>query len=252
MSKTALVIPDKETEQIETHLVARNTQEMDAARTQLKEWLTAKIRTVKHEADELAEARDVAIKQKWGNAALKRHADMAVKRLTFYKKVRSAVDAGYTIIPNFPVDLFAIRVNKLKPPATTYSKDTEYDSFGVKTVPAKQLPEGEGRYVDDSPRGQHRERDLFKDDHTKFTRFYFDITAYGEVEFPIACARPIVMAATAEAMALTVFDAIGICPSRGIREDPLIIGQIHRLRSGYGGPQIISFLIAWHVDLKTL
>src|ERR1035438_9209884 len=125
MSETALIIPDKETEELEVHLVARNTEQMNQSRRQLVDWLSAKIKAVKYDAEELAQARDMAIKQKWGNATLKRHADMATKRLSFYEKVRSAVDAGYTIVPNFPVDLFAIRVNKPKPPAVRYTKRSE-------------------------------------------------------------------------------------------------------------------------------
>lgn len=249
---TALALPDKESVEIETHLCARNTEEMNQSRQQLTQWLTAKIRAVKAEAEELAQARDMAIKQKWGNATLKRHADIATKRLSFYEKVRSAVDAGYTIVPNFPVDLFAIRVNQPTPPSLRYSKDNNYQRFDVPPVPVKALTEGEGRYVDSAVIGNTTQRELLNEKKEQFTRYYFDVADYREVEFPISCARPVVMNATAEAMALKVFDAIGICPQRKVRQDPLIIGQIQRKRGGYMGPQIVSFLIAWHIDLNTL
>lgn len=249
---TALALPDQESVEIETHLCARNTEEMNQSRQQLAQWLGAKIRAVKADAEELAQARDMAIKQKWGNVTLKRHADIATKRLAFYEKVRSAVDAGYTIVPNFPVDLFAIRVNKANPPGLRYSKDRDYQRFDVPPVPVKALAEGEGRYVDSTQLGKTSERELLNEKKEQFTRYYFDVTNYQGVEFPISCARPVVMQATAEAMALKVFDAIGICPQRNVRQDPLIIGQIHRKRGGYMGPQIVSFLIVWHIDLNTL
>lgn len=64
------------------------------------------------------------------------------------------------------------------------------------------------------------------------------------------------MNATAEAMALKVFDQIGICqPTRnaGItrKGDPLIIGQILGKREGWS-QKCVSFIIAWHLNLKDL
>jgi hypothetical protein len=70
------------------------------------------------------------------------------------------------------------------------------------------------------------------------------------------------MDATAKAMALKVFDQIGICrPVDHQNErafaasgagDPLIIGQILRRRGTYQGPKVVSFIIAWHLNLNDL
>jgi hypothetical protein len=70
------------------------------------------------------------------------------------------------------------------------------------------------------------------------------------VEFPIAAAQAEVMTATQEAMALKVFDAIGICPPQR-KGDPLIIGQIMMPGTRWSR-KTVSFLIAWHLDLRTL
>lgn len=74
-----------------------------------------------------------------------------------------------------------------------------------------------------------------------------------------AVARPEIMTATAEAMALRLFDQIGICDQnagqhrRRGKGDPLIIGQILMKASKYGDiTKPVNFLIAWHLDLRTL
>lgn len=254
MSEQALVTvaPEPDTEDLQIHLAARNTQEMSLAKQELHAWLTAKIRSCRHDFNELEEARKIAVERKWASTALRNQAANAKNRLKFYGKVLTAVNAGYTIVPNFPVDLFAIRVEKGKPVSKTYTKTSEYSGFGVKPVAPLSLPEGVGRYVDDNLRGQHIEYPEVDAKGNKLTRYYFKTTAYGDMAFPLACARPVVMNATAEAMALKVFDAIGICPNRTKREDPLIIGQVRRKRTGWQGDQIISFLIAWHLDLRTI
>jgi hypothetical protein len=253
MSETTLVVPEREIEELEVHLAARNTVEMDAARVQLKEWLTLKIRAVKQDKEELEQARDMAIKQKWGNSALRNQAAKAAQRLTFYQKVRSAVDAGYTIVPNFPVDIFAIRMDRNKPVAKTYVDTGYYNPMPTAPdVIPKALPEGEGRYVANEPTGERRTEPFKVEGKSDQIKAFFKTTGYAEVEFPVTCARPVVMNATAEAMALKVFDAIGICPARTIRRDPLIIGQIRMRESQWNDTQLVSFLIAWHLDLRTL
>lgn len=251
-STTALSIPDKAIEELEVHLVARSTDEMNQCRSQLTDWLSAKIRSVQAEVDELVQARDMAIKQKWGNAALKRHVTLATKRLTFYEKVRAAVAAGYTIVPNFPVDMFAVRTKRNHPRSSratsTYSQDSA--SRNAPDVKPEILPVGEGRYVSPTPIGEKGHYQYNDDKGKTVTEYYFDTTDFSEVEFPIETARPLVMNAAAEAMALKCFDAIGICHETR-NEDPLIIGQVLTEPNTWRQKRV-SFLIAWHLDLRTL
>jgi hypothetical protein len=47
-----------------------------------------------------------------------------------------------------------------------------------------------------------------------------------------------------------VFDTIGICPPQR-KGDPLIIGQI-MMPGPRWNRETVSFLIAWHLDLRTL
>jgi len=75
-------------------------------------------------------------------------------------------------------------------------------------------------------------------------------TDFQEVVFPLVAARPEIMGATADAMGLKVFDAIGICPP--VRKgDPLIIGKIYGQGPNWNRKEV-SFLIAWHLDLRVL
>jgi hypothetical protein len=80
-------------------------------------------------------------------------------------------------------------------------------------------------------------------------------TEFNEAEFPVMAAHPVVMEATARARDMNVFDQIGICPPtrRRGKGDPLIIGQIIETMPKWGEPpKVISFLIAWYLDLRTI
>jgi hypothetical protein len=71
------------------------------------------------------------------------------------------------------------------------------------------------------------------------------------MEFPLAIAHPLVMDATAAAMALKIFDRIGVVNNRNqSRGDPIVLGQITR-KDGYS-TKTASFLIAWYLDPRTL
>ena len=61
------------------------------------------------------------------------------------------------------------------------------------------------------------------------------------------------MDATAAAMAMKIFDRIGVVPQtrrKGYRGDPIVLGQITR-KEGWQ-TKTASFLIAWYLDPRTL
>src|SRR5882724_3284680 len=90
--------------QTSVHLVARNPVEMAQAKSSLQDFLTLKIHQCDTEAKELFDAYEVALKNKWRHSTLRNHGNQATKRGDFYRKVKMAVEAGYTLVPNFPVD----------------------------------------------------------------------------------------------------------------------------------------------------
>jgi hypothetical protein len=78
-------------------------------------------------------------------------------------------------------------------------------------------------------------------------------TGWEDIEFQLAIAHPLVMDATAAAMAMKIFDRIGVVPQtarNGYRGDPIVLGQITR-KEGYS-TKTASFLIAWYLDPRTL
>jgi hypothetical protein len=246
-------IPTQPVESV--HLVATNPQQMASAQANLATWLRTKRDSMLTEAVELESARDEAKRHKWKTSAFNSAIVKARKRHIFYQKTLEAVLAGYTIIPNFPIDIFAIRVTRDEP-LSGQQYNTGYRSADYR----RELPDiaeaGVGEYKSVKPEGYRHSEEKKKQDGTAITYNYFTPTDLAEVEFPFTVARPEIMTATAEAMTLRVFDEIGICPqskrARG-KGDPLIIGRIVIKPEPFAEPSIAaSFLIAWHLDLRTL
>jgi hypothetical protein len=235
------------------HLVARNPQQMAAAQADLTAWLQNKRSSVLADIHELETARDEAKRHKWKTSSFTNAICKFRKQHDFYQKILEAVIAGYTIVPNFPIDIFAIRVNR------TWAATPEQYGGGSRASYLAEtpdiLPAGEGEYKSPKPDGFHYTRDEKQGDKVT-TKHYFASTNMQDCEFPFTVARPEIMTATAEAMALRVFDQIGICPKENSRRgkgDPLIIGQIAMSVGTYGyALKAVNFLIAWHLDLRTL
>lgn len=253
----ALAVQNTDPISSSVHLVARNPVEMQNAQADLAVWLRNKLTEVEIEIRELNAALIEARENGWATSALTRQRNKAVGQEVFYFKVLTAVEAGYTIIPEFPIDVFAIRVTRRgvrAPDATSRS------SYGYPNIP-NERPDvarvGEGEYknpVQLVRQGEYKEVIDGKEVTTRFTQA---AEFQGEIVFPLRAARPVVMNATAEAMSLKVFDQIGICQptrdavtaSRG--SDPLIIGQILGRREGWS-QKCVSFIIAWHINLNDL
>lgn len=254
MTENSLVLPD-----VPMKLAARDAQQMEASRNFLITWFEKRIAEEAASGDELEAAYNSAIKHKWAVKALRNQLNKAAKRVSFYLKAKAAVEAGFTLVPNFPIDLFAIRVTQAHPTPQIESTTSNWWP-SVSDEQPKQEPMGKGGYV--SPRqtiSQWNEPET--DSNGKaITRRYTQVEEFREIDFPVTVAHPIVMDATAQAMGMKLFDSIGICQDTqasrraGRRKgDPLVIGRIYMPRTnGYGDPKAISFLIAWHVDLRAL
>jgi hypothetical protein len=239
-----------QTQKSAVHLVARNPVEMQTAQADLAEWLRRKIDSFDPEITDLNASINEAKKNNWSVAALTRQRNKEVARQEFYAKVLAAVEAGYTIVPEFPVDLFAIRVSREFPQndRTTVTASS-YGPAPVYREKPDVLAAGEGSYVSPWPQVERGTYEEQKGEQLVKYKFA-EPTEFSEVVFPLRAARPEVMNATAEAMALQVFDQIGICPAER-KADPLIIGQILGKKEGYS-QKCVNFLIAWHLNLNEL
>lgn len=231
------IIPAKQNRDLE--LTATIPQEMVESQTQLIEWCNIKVASIQADVKELEQAVDHAVKSKWSASALRNQLAKAKKTLIYYVKVREALNEGYYIVPNFPVQLFAIRTKKEEPQGySTYWWAThEQDS--------QQLQQGEGEYRNPFPVIQ---RTKSKDEQGRESVESYPV-AWGDVEFPITMAKPVIMQATSRAMALQIFDEIGVFPPTK-KEDPVIIGRI-KLKHG-GISKTVSFMIAWHLNTNQI
>lgn len=235
-------------------LTATTPLEMQQAQSELIEWCEKKIAAMRHDTAELSENVAIAIKNKWKVSTLKRHAELSSKRVTFYEKIKAALEAGYCIVPNFPVTLFAIRTDKDKP-AALLSTGEHYRKPGfIKEQEAKILPAGEGEYHSHLPVvcEEHID-DVIKQSGTKMQVWSSQATDWNDVDFPINMAKPRIMEATSRAMAMKVFDELGILPDPHPKKDPLIVGHIiDPTPRGYGQNKFITFIVAWHLNVRDI
>jgi hypothetical protein len=223
-------------------VVARNPTEMVTAQSRMIEWATAKIAEKQEEATELQENYEIAVKNKWRSGTLKKHAQKAVKKVEYYEKVKAALEAGFFIIPNMDLDVFAMRTTRKNP--TKKGSNSKWQNRDQATIANKM---GEGRYVDPTPseavevyKEKNKEGQLVK-------KGYYYADEFKDVMHPFQLAKPQVLDATGRAMALKIFDDIGIVPRRR-GGDPMVIGRVIH-REGYND-HAISFLITWFVDTR--
>lgn len=220
-------------------LSATLPSEMVLAQNQLIDWCKNKIGIVRAESNELKEAYDIAFDKKWNSVVLKKHYLKSVKKISYYEKILSALEAGYYIIPNFQIDLFAIKTDRDNPKSTmSYWADHRQE--------ARELAIQEGEYKNPFPRVSRHSRTL-SDGKEKTWSTADD---WKDINFPISMAKPFIMEATSKAMALKIFDEIGIVPHER-KEDPIIIGRIFIKENNYKTKRV-SFMIAWHLNTNVL
>lgn len=228
-------------------LTASLPGEMVQSQQTLIAWMDKKIAVCAEEEKELFEAYEHAKKQAWKWTVIKRHADLARKRTEYYIKIKAALENGYYIVPNFPIELFAIRTDKKNP-----LKMISIYQWGnsQRQQSAMELPAGKGEYKNPRPitDSQDHER-MLKDGKTDVVTNYW-AEDWQEIEFPITMAKPEIMELTSRAMALEVFDQIGILPGVRKNDDPVIIGQI--IRKFGNQTKIVSFMIAWHLNTNMI
>jgi hypothetical protein len=220
-------------------LTATLPQEMVESQMQLLCWCDNKILVIKADIKELAEAVDIATSNKWNTQALKNQLTKARKSIVYYEKVKAALNEGYYIVPNFPVQMFAIRTKQKDPKGYSSSWWAEIKQD------AQQLPQGEGEYRNPFPL---LERQTDKDAQGKETHGVYPI-CWDELQFPITMAKPVIMQATSRAMALEIFDEIGVFPPTK-KEDPVIIGRVNLNHKGM--KRTVSFMIAWHFNTNQI
>lgn len=235
-------------------VLATSPADMEAGQRSLILWAARKIQALKVELGDAQAQHQECVTKGW-NAAGWRGAMLRLeKRATFYRKIKGALEAGYYIVPPFPIDVFAIRTSRAAPKSMDSENRDNHDQR------AMILSEGEGRYVDPKPvRESYVETENRTVNHRTGEKAdvpvkYFYATEFNEVDFPFKLARAEIKEATAKAMRLKIFDRLGILP-RVRKPDPIVCGQIlvpNKPHYQYAEPEAITFFVAWWLDTKTL
>jgi hypothetical protein len=228
--------------------IALNPLEMEKAQRSLILWCARKIQSVKEEAKEANEQLEQAITNKWNSSGWKRQCMKLDRKAEFYRKIKAALEAGYYIVPPFPIDIFAIRTKAETPKAMTSGHRDNHD----------QLPQvlsiGEGRYVD--PKPVRESYVTSESDHKggskQVTKYW--ASEFSEFEFPFKLARGEILQATHSAMQKKIFDQMGVLP-RTRAPDPVVCGQIlypDQKLYRFGQNKAVTFFVAWWLDTRTL
>src|SRR5580704_4500319 len=84
-------------------VIATSPKDMEAGQRSLILWAARKIQSVKTEIDEIQGQLRLAIEHKWSTTAWRSQLLKQERRAEFYRKVKMALEAGYYIVPPFPL-----------------------------------------------------------------------------------------------------------------------------------------------------
>ena len=229
-------------------VIARNPAEMQVAQQKLCEWAAGQVEKSLAELREMEDSLAQAKKSKWRTTGFVTNLRYARERFNYYTKVKAALDAGYVIVPNFDLDIFAIRTTKFRPKSESTSgrwgKPTPMEFENNSDRPVL----GDGEYRDPWPQLTHTVETITKKDGTTHQENYAESGDWRDVDFPYKLAKPQILTDTSKAMACMIFDKIGVTPHRRVRnQDPMIVGQI-TCKGRPSQEKDISFLITWWVD----
>lgn len=243
-------------------LVALTPQDVPAAQTEIARWCHARIVELGGELREARQnLRDVKRLMLGSPKAWQNVVKRTTAKMIYYAKIQAAVRLGYLIVPNFPTEIIAVRVNRSAPRAI---EGEVWPREINEAQPELNLPPGAGRYVDET----NPHRDLSYDAQIKNAagqlitqrKRWMRVDTYDEtVDFPASLVKPIILEATERALALKLFDRVGVAHGNGTvslkrrKSDPIVIGHIidgsqpkSKWMQDY--PKYTSFFIAWWLD----
>lgn len=229
-------------------VIALDQPGLEASHAKMIEWALAAQRQVRSEIAEDTAALEVAKTRKWATKPFSSRITRLERRVEFYQKIELALRAGYVLVPNFEMTAFAVRTDAKSPRGGIRSG--KWNNF---VQSAKLLPAGAGRYIDPNP-FVHTEESTVPDGKggTKDVVQQWPTGLDDEISFPMTMARPSLMTRAGEAMALKIFDEVGVAVDtrrRGGRGDPILMGYIGNPRDSRPG---VSFFLGWSFDPSVL
>lgn len=244
MNENAVAVPTVVDEPMDFTVFATNPADMVGAQRSMILWCARKIQSEKVEMAEAQTNLDAAKANKWSPVAWTKQVRLRLDKIEFYKKLKAALEAGYYIVPPFPVDTFAIRVKEGAQPKRHW-EEGKWNRFEHE---ASVLPAGTGKYVSPIPSRETAQLPKKKSDGTMVSVTHQRADKFVGVDFPFKLAKAEIMEATRAAMALKVFDRMGMLPAMRA-PDPIICGEI---KIPHHKGQVVTFFVSWWLDTKTL
>lgn len=230
-------------------VMASTPTEMVNAQSQLLAWFVNKIEACKAELKESEENLELAKSRKLRTAGWASIVDKNKRAVSYYEKAHSALTEGYCIVPDFPIDIIAIRTSASKP-RKNYSEST----WGVARVndQVTNSPEiGKGEYVSPQALVEHNHyiTDGKEGEKPKKT-LTAEAIGFLPPDFPYKLVKPRILDDMGRAMALKIFDEIGVVRKPVRSPDPIVVGRV--IRKIGNSHKTLSFLISWWVDSRDL
>ncbi len=228
-------------------VIATSPTEMERAQKSMILWAARKIQAIKIEIAEAKEQFAQCVAHKWATTAWRSQITKHERHAEFYRKIKAALEAGYYIVPPFPIDVFAIRTAAASPKPMKRRHRDNHDQR------AQVLPIGAGRYVDSKPHRSSWEQSVKQTDGTTKGVTYYYADEFKDVGFPFRLARAEIREATDKALRLGVFDEIGVLP-RVRAPDPVVCGRIidPTKPQNYHDRKAVTFFVAWWLDTKDI
>jgi hypothetical protein len=229
-------------------LVALTPSDMKVAQQQLGEFIYARKVTLDADFKELSSAYESAHKNGWATKALKNQLNKVQRRIVFYDKMLAAVEAGYVIMPSLPMDVIAIRT-RLKVPRSSESTASWHQFEQA----AQALPAGEGEYQNPTPtRDNYQDVEKDSEGNDKHVTKWFPVAFENDLEMPVELCKPQLLDGTRAAMAIKLFDEIGVVrddAAWGRPGDPMVVGTI---LDPTRGKRRFAFFLAWALPLSAI
>ena len=231
-------------------VLARDPDEMVKAQDGLIIWAKEKLKLEEKEEEEAKTNLDFAKKAHLRSGGWRRQVAICHTRVIYYQKLLAALEEGYCIVPEFPIDIIAVRTDKVSPPSKVIHGSKW--SVSVPVVRARSLPVGEGDYVSPETVNEEWETKETNSKGEETTHRTAQALDFQPPDLPIRLVKPTILADLSKALKSKIFDEIGILPAsrHARRGDPMIIGRIIR-RQGLQTTSL-SFLITWWIDTRSL
>ncbi len=232
---------------IDISVSGETREEIARGQRSLMDWCERKIAAEKSEYEELRIAVESARAKKWKTSTLEGQAVRCKKRVEYYEKMLAAFREGYILVPNFPLTIFAIRTGKTYPKQVT--SFSHWERFEQK---AQSLEHGKGVYQNPDPIVFEETVSVAKKEGGTEVKKQYSPDEWDAIDFPVMMAKPHIMEAVDHAMALKIFDEVGILPQHRVKGDPMIGGVLIMGGVPKWAAKRSTFMLAWHVDTRTL